>query len=106
MRAEVEVEGARCCSSAASPERPGERLGVLRRAFPGREQNAEADLDDRGVELRAGTLEQAPAASSTGSASRYGRVVVMAWKASQTKMIRASSGISSPRRPSGYPSPS
>ena len=40
-------------------------------------------------------------ASSTGSASRYGRSVVIAWNASQAKMMRASSGISSPREPVG-----
>ena len=40
-------------------------------------------------------------ASVSGIGSRYGRSVVMASKASQTDTMRAPSGISSPRRPSG-----
>src|SRR5262245_16659376 len=40
-------------------------------------------------------------ASATGIALRYARSVVIALKASQQRTMRATSGISSPRRPSG-----
>ena len=55
---------ARCCCSAASPERPTSARApraLAAGAVLGREEHAEADLDDRGIELRPGTLEQAPA---------------------------------------------
>src|SRR6266498_2991000 len=43
--------------------------------------------------------------SGSGNTSRYGRSLVMAWNASQTKTMRASRGMASPARPSGYPFP-
>ena len=46
------------------------------------------------------------AAASGSSRRRYGRSVVIAWNESQTRTTRASTGISSPAFPSGYPSPS
>ena len=48
---------------------------------------------------RTASRRSAPAGAAPrpeGSARRYGRSVVIAWKASHAKMIRASSGISSP----------
>src|SRR6266852_1344149 len=45
-------------------------------------------------------------AAETGMAREYGRSYVMASKASATAKIRAPSGMSSPRSPSGYPVPS
>ena len=45
-------------------------------------------------------------AAAIGSARRYGRIEVMASNASATASRRASSGMSSPERPVGYPPPS
>ena len=57
-------------------------------------------LDARGVELGAGaTLELGERARRRHAPSRYGRSAVIASNASATRMIRDSSGISSPRRP-------
>ena len=64
-------------------------------------QEAHEDVDDLGIELRPRAFEQRLRASSSGSRRRYGRSVVIAWNASQTKTIRDSSGISSPAIASG-----
>ena len=67
-----------------------------------RRARSSADLDDVGSNCVPGALAQ-PAHAPRGwlSRLRYGRSVVIAWNASQTRMIRDSSGISSPAMPSG-----
>ena len=84
--------------------RPHRRRG--REAAAG--QLAASSLEDlrqtsttRGVELRAGAFAEPAHRLGMARRLRYGRSVVIAWYASQTKMIRASSGMSSPASRSG-----
>ena len=62
--------------------------------------------DERGVEPRPASRSRISSAASCDTDRRYGRSDVAASNVSTTARMRAPIGMSSPRRPSGYPVPS
>ena len=106
LRAEVRLQRRRCrTGSAASgratcspPDDPAysQDAEVLEGEDVAGVVEAEERVDDDRVELGARRLASRRTASSPGRRGRYGRSVTIAWKASQTSTMRASSGMSSP----------
>ncbi len=87
----------RCRTTGRPPHAVAGRLG--RRAQLG--EHDEAGPTTRGSSWVPAASRSRRTASGWLSRLRYGRSVVIAWYESQAKMIRDSSGISSPARPSG-----
>ena len=89
----------------APPRRLDERRRSIRRRRIALE-NVGQRIDCRRSNWVPAQRRSSASAASGDRAARYGRAVVIAWKASATSRMREASGISSPRSPCGYPLPS